>query len=70
MINWKRQLKEKEGTYEFSGFLLATLEVMQILYEAEIISILLDVKEVLKKSQRIRLLASLLKRSRSKGLPD
>lgn len=45
MTNWKRQPQEKEGTYEFSGFLLVTRGVQEILSEAEIMSIVLDVKQ-------------------------
>ncbi len=45
MANWERQPQEKEGTYEFSGFLLITRGVQEILSEAEIMSIVVDVKQ-------------------------
>ena len=45
MANWERQPQEKEGTYEFSGFLLVTRGVQEILSEAEMMNIVLDVKQ-------------------------
>lgn len=45
MTNWKRQPQEKEGTYEFSGFALATPGVSEMISEQEIMRIILDVKK-------------------------
>ncbi len=50
MPEWIRQPQEKEGTYEFTGFILVTKGVREILSEAEIINIVFDVKKAVWKT--------------------
>ena len=44
MTQWKRQTPARPGTYEFSGFALATRGVAEVLSKSEIKAIIQDVR--------------------------